>query len=76
MQDMTECLNGHDETGCAGRIEYRAPLSGSGKSFPRCAKHWQLRLRHEEGLRRRYPTHAPSDWSPYDSGEAWDEGDY
>lgn len=54
-------------------MEHREPLSGSGRSFPRCEKHWEQRLEIEEGIRRRYPQHPPSDWSPLDAGEHWDE---
>lgn len=69
-----ECMNGPE--GCGGAVEYRMPLSGTGRSFPRCDGHWQERLDLENGLRERYPEHAPSDWSPYDAGEAWGPEDY
>ena len=43
--EQLECL---DDAGtgqdCAGPIEYRHPLSGTGRSFPRCEKHWARRL--------------------------------
>ena len=74
--ETVQCVNWGDETGCVGPIEYRMPISGTGRSFPRCDKHWQTRLDHEEGLRRRYPEQPPADWSPDDAGEAWDESDY
>jgi hypothetical protein len=65
------CMNS-DET-CAGEVEFREPLSGTGRSFPRCAHHWSERLNLQDGLRRRYPTHAPSDFDPADAGESWGE---
>ena len=68
------CLNvGPD---CEGPVEFRAPLSGTFRSFPRCAKHWDERLDLEQGLRERYPEQPPADWSPLDAGEAWSEDDY
>lgn len=71
--DASECLNfGVD---CEGDVEYRMPLSGTGKSFPRCESHWSERLDVQAGLDERYPYHAPSDFDPYYAGESWD-GDY
>jgi hypothetical protein len=58
---------------CSGTIEYRTPLSATGRSFPRCAKHWTERLDVQEGINRRYPTHAPSDFDPAYAGESWEE---
>jgi hypothetical protein len=75
MTTKVECLNSHDGS-CKGAVEYRMPLSGSGKSFPRCDKHWSDRLDLEQGLRERYPINPPADWSYLDAGEYWDEGDY
>lgn len=46
------------------------PLSGSGVPFPRCDKGWDERLRLEDGLRRRYPDQAPSDFDPAYAGES------
>jgi hypothetical protein len=72
-----ECINrGDDDDTCKGAVEYRTPLSGTGKPFPRCDHHWDVRLKQEEGLRQRYPEQPPSDWSPLDCGEVWDEDDY
>lgn len=41
--EQPECLNAHTgtEDRCDGPVEYRTPLSGSGRSFPRCEAHWQ-----------------------------------
>jgi len=80
MSDRTEfveCLDaGAGRLGCSGPVEYRMPLSGTGRSFPRCERHWEQRLVFQERLDRRYPVGAPADWSPLDVGEAWGEDDY
>lgn len=70
--DNPTCLNDY-EGGCDGAVEYRFPLSGTGKSFPRCDKHWSDRLDLDDQLRNRYPVHAPSDFDPAYAGERWDE---
>lgn len=75
LDEPLECIESHTEA-CSGPVEYRMPLSGTGKSFPRCDRHWQLRLDREQQLRERYPARPPRDWSPLDAGEAWDEDDY
>lgn len=66
-----ECLNSF-ESNCKGAIEYRMPLSGTGRAFPRCDKHWDERLDREAEINFRYPTHAPSDFDPAYAGEHWD----
>ena len=66
-----ECLDGPE--GCEGAVEYRMALSGTGVSYPRCDKHWSDRLDVQEGINRRYPTHAPSDFDPSYAGESWDD---
>ena len=48
-------------------------LSSTGRSFPRCDKHWSDRLDVQDGINSRYPTHAPSDFDPSYAGESWDE---
>lgn len=68
-----ECIDPSME--CEGTVEYRMPLSGTGKSFPRCDKHWDIRLDTQRGIDERYPTHAPSDFDPSYAGESWN-GDY
>lgn len=65
------CLN--DGPGCGGQVEYRMPLSGTGRSFPRCDAHWEQRLETQRGIDARYPTHAPADFDPSYAGESWDE---
>lgn len=66
-----ECIDGPD--GCKGPTEYRMALSGTGRAFPRCDKHWSDRLDLEDRINERYPTHAPSDFDPSYAGEHWDE---
>jgi len=69
--DEPECLDANDD--CQGRVEYRMALSSTGKSFPRCELHWGLRLEEQDRINERYPELPPSDWSPLDAGESWDE---
>lgn len=66
------CLD-KDYSPCRGAVEYRFALSATGRSFPRCDKHWDERLRDQEAINRRYPTHAPSDFDPTYAGESWEE---
>lgn len=69
--ETPECLDGPVD--CEGSVQYRMALSGTGRSFPRCDKHWSDRLDTQRGIDERYPTHPPSDWSPLDAGESWYE---
>jgi hypothetical protein len=69
--DRIECLDGPD--GCKGEIDYRMALSATGKSFPRCDKHWDERLDAQEGINQRYPAMAPADFDESYAGERWDE---
>ncbi len=39
---------------CAGEVEYRIPMSASGKSFPYCEKHFDARLDEQERISRTY----------------------
>lgn len=71
MSEELVCLDRDDS--CAGAVEYRMPLSGTGRSFPRCDAHWDARLRVQEGINRRYPSQAPADFDPSYAGESWDE---
>lgn len=70
---LSDCLNFDAE--CAGEVEYRMPLSGTGRSFPRCDFHWSERLDIQAGIDERYPDspHAPSDFDPYYAGESWND---
>lgn len=68
-----ECLNRGDESPCEGEVELRFPLSSTGRSFPRCTKHWSEALDRAEDIRKRYPEQAPSDFDPSYAGERWDD---
>ena len=70
--ELPACLDAH-KGGCEGEVEYRMPLSGTGRAFPRCDHHWDLRLREQERINRTYPQTAPSDFDPSYAGESWDE---
>jgi hypothetical protein len=70
-----KCLE--DNTGaCSGPVEFRDPLSGTGKSFPRCAVHWSARLEKQEEIVARYAPFSdvpPTGFDPTYAGERWDE---
>jgi hypothetical protein len=74
--DASECLDFHLGN-CAGEVEYRMPLSGTGRSFARCDLHWSERLDAQDRINRRYPDSpfAPAGFDPTYAGESWD-GDY
>lgn len=74
QEEDLECLNRGPD--CAGDVELRMPLSGTGRAFARCDKHWDDRLDLEQGLRERYPEHPPSDFDPAYAGEVWYEDEY
>jgi len=71
MTEEIKCLDGPSE--CEGAIEFRHALSGTGKSFLRCDKHWSKRLAKQAEINSRYPTQQPSDFDPAYAGERWDE---
>ena len=71
MSATTACLEAGPE--CAGPVELREALSGTGVPFPRCDRHWDRRLDFQAELDRRYPSTPPADWSPLDAGESWYE---
>lgn len=68
-----ECLN-FEPAECRGTVEYRMALSMTGRSFPRCDKHWQQRLDEQERINERYPDSpfAPAGFDPSYAGESWD----
>ncbi len=71
------CMQHADGEGkCAGHVEYRMALSGTGISYPRCDKHWEERVEIQQGIDQRYPVLPPADFDPLYAGEAWDEEDY
>ena len=71
MGEVLECLD-DNRGGCEGPVEYRMAISGTGKSFPRCDRHWELRLIEQERIDRMYPVQAPADFDPLAAGESWD----
>lgn len=70
-----KCLERHDNA-CTGAVEMRFPLSGTGRSFPRCDGHWSKRLALQEEITRRYAPNSdvpPAWFDPTYAGERWDE---
>lgn len=74
MTDM-ECLD-HGKGDCSGPVEFRMPMSGTGKSFPRCDRHFEEALERYHENQERYPQLQPSDFDPAYAGEVWNEEDY
>lgn len=72
MYEAKECLDYHVDS-CEGDIEWRYPLSATGRSFLRCDRHWDMRLQAQEEINRRYPSQQPADFDPMYAGERWDE---
>jgi hypothetical protein len=58
-------------------VEYRLALTATGRSFPRCERHWNDRLDEQERITSRYPDSdlPPADFDPAYAGERWDEED-
>lgn len=69
------CLDDTGPTVCKGPVEYRDALSGTGRSFPRCAKHWDERLDTQERLNRDYPDspNPPAWFDESYAGERWSD---
>lgn len=66
------CLNAGPD--CDGRVLYRMPLSGTGRSYPRCDQHWSDRL--DVQADSIPDTATPPSWfDPSYAGERWDEDD-
>jgi hypothetical protein len=74
VEDEPECLDDH-QGGCAGKVEYRPSLTGTGMAMPRCDAHWQARLDWQEEHLRIYPDspNPPSWFDPEAAGEVWDD---
>lgn len=75
MNENLKCLDDHSEgADCTGAVEYRYPLSGTGKSYPRCDGHWDVRLKKQADINRRYAPFSdvpPADFDPTYAGESW-----
>lgn len=71
--DPLTCLDHGPD--CSGKVEYRMPLSGTGRSFPRCEHHWAKRLDAQARINHDYPDSpiAPACFDPANAGECWDE---
>ena len=74
-EDDLECLDARPDDPCEGAVEYQMPLSASGRSFPRCEKHWGIRLEEHQRHTAAYPDSpvAPSWFDASYAGERWDE---
>ena len=59
MSDPLRCLEHSDD--CSGAVEYRMPLSSTGRAFPRCDHHWELRLVEQERINETYFSEPPTD---------------
>lgn len=74
MTEEPKCL---DATAgeCSGAVQYRMPVSATGKSFPRCDRHWSKRLDERDRINRDYPdSPVPPPWfDAADAGERWDD---
>ncbi len=74
-----ECLNFDPARpqDCSGPVEFRMPLSPSGRAFPRCDKHWDERLVQEERIVTsvgNWRSDVPPAWfDPAAAGERWDD---
>lgn len=76
IPETLTCLDGRDGgEECSGVVEYRMPLSGTGRSFPRCDAHWHARLDRQAEIDARYPDSPfpPADFDPTYAGETWDD---
>lgn len=68
-----ECLDEY-QGGCSGPVEYRAGLSATGKSFPRCDAHWEAQVAEQERINEWYAPFSdvpPSGFDPTYAGEEW-----
>jgi hypothetical protein len=53
--DIEPCLDEY-RGGCEGEVEYRIPMSPTGKWFPRCEKHFDDRVKEQERISKTYGT--------------------
>ena len=72
-----ECLDWRPDSfkgECDGPVGYRDALSGTGKRFPRCDRHWGARLVEQDRIERTYGVTsdvAPSWIDESYAGETW-----
>lgn len=69
MSDELTCLESNED--CEGTVEYRHPLSGTGKPFPRCEFHWDKRLEKQEEFNRKDADYRNVDY--LDAGERYED---
>ena len=62
----TECLD-YNPDECEGLVEYRMPMSGTGRSFARCGFHFDVRMDMQQRISRDYGVPMFYDGSDYDS---------
>lgn len=49
-----DCLDNYANGPCRGPVELRPPMSPSGKWFPRCDHHFEVRWKKQEEIVSRY----------------------
>jgi hypothetical protein len=70
-EETLTCLQHNAD--CRGAVEYRMPLSGTGRAFARCDFHWEKRLDAQE-RNREYASDVPPAWFDESyAGERWNE---
>lgn len=66
MTENLKCLD-HYRGPCEGEVQYRIAMSGTGRSFPRCEHHFDLRWQTQQRISRDYGVPLIYDGSNYDS---------
>ncbi len=68
------CMDDRGNNECIGTVEYHT-VGSSFKAWPRCRRHFDLRMDSYENSMERYSTSdvVPSWFSPEDAGERWFE---
>lgn len=74
MNEPIECIDSHHSTTCFGPVEFHiSPDRDDMKAFPRCDKHWGIRLEQAHKTMELL-SDTPADWfDPAYAGECWDE---
>lgn len=72
-EDVPECLDDHGEADCEGPVEFHSIDPGRERAWPRCEKHWEVRLDRWQNSIERYATSdVPPPWfDPANAGEEW-----
>lgn len=76
-QDRPTAENYAGRNQCAGVVDFRPSLSGTGTPTIRCDAHWKARLEWQAQHDRAYPdSDVPPRWfDPTYAGESWNEPD-